>query len=185
MSDTSFPSSDTELSDLYRSISLPRDGKCIRVLDVEIGQTSDPTGGPLRSSMRVVDLEDHPSFTALSYVWQQRTTATDESYNAPNILCNEVTVPITANCFSALLHLRKKLGNFTVWIDAVCINQTDKQESSFQIPLMGDIYSGAQEVYLWLGEGNEATDRAMAYLGTLLSLRIRVAVIWTNILRSS
>jgi hypothetical protein len=40
-----------------------------------------------------------------------------------------------------------------------------------QILLMGDIYSKAETMYVWLGEGNDATNRAMAYLETAGYLR--------------
>jgi hypothetical protein len=166
----SLHSSDNKLNDyLYRSISIPSRGKCIRVLDIENGEAFEPSGGPLRTTMRVVDLERRPSFTALSYVWRQQTKASDDRGDTSSILCNDVLVSITTNCYSALLHLRGKLGNFSIWIDAVCINQEDTEEKASQLPLMGDIYSGAKEVYIWLGEGNEATERAMTYLGTYLA----------------
>jgi Heterokaryon incompatibility protein (HET) len=35
-----------------------------------------------------------------------------------------------------------------------------------QIALMGDIFSKAATVYVWLGEGNPASHRAMKYLET-------------------
>ncbi|KAF2744694.1 hypothetical protein M011DRAFT_506136 [Sporormia fimetaria CBS 119925] len=38
-----------------------------------------------------------------------------------------------------------------IWVDAVCINQTDMHEKELQIQLMRDIYSGAEEVIVWLG----------------------------------
>lgn len=38
-----------------------------------------------------------------------------------------------------------------LWIDAVCINQHDQDEKSRQIPFMGQIYSGAFRVLVWLG----------------------------------
>jgi hypothetical protein len=177
MTDLSLLSSDAQRRNLYRSIPLPRSGKFIRVLEIEDIQASELSDDPLRCCMRVVNLEQYPSFTALSYVWRQRTTATNNGCNTTDvatnegldtnyILCNNVPISITRNCWSALFHLRKRLGKFTIWIDAVCINQEDKEEKSLQIPLMGDIYMGAREVYIWLGEGNKATDRAITYLGT-------------------
>jgi hypothetical protein len=39
-----------------------------------------------------------------------------------------------------------------VWVDAICINQTDDLEKEHQIDLMRDIYSSAREVIMWLGE---------------------------------
>ncbi|TGJ85572.1 hypothetical protein E0Z10_g3198 [Xylaria hypoxylon] len=69
---------------------------------------------------------------------------------------------VTDNCVAALHHLRDKLGSFTIWVDAICINQSTKDEKPQQIPLMGSIYQGAEKVYIWLGEGSAATGRAMS-----------------------
>lgn len=55
------------------------------------------------------------------------------------------------------------LGDFTIWIDAVCINQANIKGKEHQIPLMAEIYPGARLVYVWLGDGNALSDRAMDY----------------------
>jgi hypothetical protein len=60
--------------------------------------------------------------------------------------------------------LRKNLGAFCVWVDAVCIDQQNAREKAQQIPLMGDIYAVASEFYIWLGEGDAATDKALSFL---------------------
>ena len=49
-------------------------------------------------------------------------------------------------------------------INLICINQDDREEKSTQLPLMGEIYSRAKNVYIWLGDGTAGTDRAMQYL---------------------
>ncbi|KAK0736787.1 heterokaryon incompatibility protein-domain-containing protein [Apiosordaria backusii] len=45
-----------------------------------------------------------------------------------------------------------------LWIDAVCINQTNDKEISAQIPLMGEIYSSAGRVLAWLGSDEARLD---------------------------
>ncbi|KAK0624598.1 heterokaryon incompatibility protein-domain-containing protein [Bombardia bombarda] len=42
-----------------------------------------------------------------------------------------------------------------VWIDAVCINQEDQNEKSYQVPMMDKIYSLAERVLIWLGPQSE------------------------------
>jgi hypothetical protein len=37
------------------------------------------------------------------------------------------------------------------WIDAICINQNDMNERNEQVPRMGDIYSMASRVWIWIG----------------------------------
>jgi hypothetical protein len=46
----------------------------------------------------------------------------------------------------------------SLWIDAVCINQKDKAEQASQILLMGDIYSIAENVIVWLGRDETDLD---------------------------
>lgn len=38
-----------------------------------------------------------------------------------------------------------------LWTDLLCLNQEDSEEMAQQIPRMGEIYSGAKEVIIWLG----------------------------------
>ena len=37
-----------------------------------------------------------------------------------------------------------------IWVDALCINQKDTLEKNHQVAMMNDIYSGAQEVLMWI-----------------------------------
>jgi len=39
-----------------------------------------------------------------------------------------------------------------VWIDYVCIDQSNDKDESAQVPLMKDIYSQARQVIIWLSE---------------------------------
>jgi hypothetical protein len=54
----------------------------------------------------------------------------------------------------------------TIWDDAFCINQDDKDENACQEPLMGDTHVTAKELFFWVGEGDVAFDLLMAYLNT-------------------
>ena len=58
---------------------------------------------------------------------------------------------IGSSLAAALRHLRQKYGRITIWTDALCINQMDNDEKSWQVPLMKSIYSEAKEVHAWLG----------------------------------
>jgi hypothetical protein len=62
---------------------------------------------------------------------------------------------ITSNLMSDLLRLRLRDEPRLLWIDAVCINQTDNVEKTKQIRLMRKIYESAVRVLVRLGEGSE------------------------------
>jgi hypothetical protein len=139
-------------SNLYQLFPVIGGDQLIRVLDIE-ADTS--TSAELRASLRVVSLRDSPRFTALSYVWGNKT---DQD---PTLRCSGHYISVTMNCYEALKSLRDLYGNLTVWVDAICIRQTDEAEKSSQILLMEDIYSWAEVVYVWIGNGTPQTDRAM------------------------
>lgn len=57
----------------------------------------------------------------------------------------------TYNVLRAILTCQ--LGEPTyLWIDAICINQTDRNEKSQQVPRMDSIYSKATQVFICLGD---------------------------------
>ncbi|KAK4119748.1 HET-domain-containing protein [Parathielavia appendiculata] len=91
-----------------------------------------------------VGREEDAGFEALSYVWG------DMSNTTPIQIGNAIS-DIGQNLRSALLHLRYEDRPRTLWVDAVCINQDDIDERSSQVALMGDIYTKATRVVVWLG----------------------------------
>jgi hypothetical protein len=148
----------------YRSLPLPRGSKCIRLIRIRFPESSTSGNeGPIEASLEVVDLDQSPSFSALSYVWGQPPPTHDAKF----IQCGNSSIPITSNCYSALIHLRKKVSNLFIWVDAVCINQKDDSERAHQISLMKFIYPSAAQVYVWLGESSPARSRSMDYLSGL------------------
>jgi Heterokaryon incompatibility protein (HET) len=143
---------------LYASIPLSTTTQSIRVLDLHA--SANPHDESLSAHLRVVHLAAKPAYTALSYAW---STLGVQGHRY--IKCNEhYRVKITNNCHSALWHLRNSLGPVTIWVDAICIDQSGDGEKENQIPLMGDVYSLARTVYVWLGPGDGQSALAMGYL---------------------
>ena len=56
-----------------------------------------------------------------------------------------------------------------LWIDALCIDQTNDSERSHQVQLMRDIYSKAGRVIVWLGD-TKASFKRMAALSAIIEL---------------
>lgn len=90
-----------------------------------------------------------PDHVALSYVWGQ-----DEAEYV--IIVNGKKFWIRSNLYR-FLRTFQGIGNggLKLWIDALCIDQTDITERSHQVGMMGKIYSSAQRVIAWLGAGQE------------------------------
>lgn len=54
-----------------------------------------------------------------------------------------------------------------IWIDAICINQSDVEEKGTQVSMMDLIYSRASFVVAWLGPEDSHTEAGLRALGTL------------------
>ena len=94
-------------------------------------------------------------YDALSYCWG--------SPNFNRILkCNGTAYPITENLFNALQRLRRTTEpDRYLWVDAICINQHDSWERSFQVGNMLAIFQKAQQVNVWLAEHGRHTLTAL------------------------
>lgn len=140
-----------ELNQLYEILPLT-EPRCIRVLDLEAAPSSST---PLRGTIRVVDLQTSPEFTALSYVWGRSGSIQH------TISCNGIDMPLTKSCHEALCALRCIYGAVTIWVDAICIHQGNDEEKGVQISLMREIYTWARAVYVWLGPGTHQSDKTI------------------------
>ncbi|KAJ4351345.1 uncharacterized protein N0V89_006685 [Didymosphaeria variabile] len=96
------------------------------------------------------DTRSPPTYEALSYVWG------DPKITAP-IDVNGHTLQVTTNLEVALRHLRLPKEDRVLWIDAIVINQLDLAERAQQVALMGDVYSKAASVRVWLGPADAYT----------------------------
>jgi hypothetical protein len=88
------------------------------------------------------------TYEALSYCW-------GDPNNKVDIICNERRLAVTTNLYDALQAFRNEQKPRVLWADAMCINQTDNVEKSYQVRSMDRIYKKARAVPVWLGKDNE------------------------------
>jgi hypothetical protein len=119
----------------------------VRILELQPGQLHDT----LKARLLEVGLSNEPTFSALSYCWG---TAQFDTL----LECDGEALYITNSLAAALNHLRNDTRPLIIWIDQVCINQRDSSERSCQVQLMGQIYSSAHEVIVWLGLPTQTSD---------------------------
>lgn len=105
--------------------------------------------------------EEFPEYTALSYCWGN--TAETEA-----ISVNGYLVSITKSLLGALQKLRKRQFG-RLWIDALCINQSDEIEKGHQVRRMADIYRNATQTIAWLGQENHYPEEISNILATFSS----------------
>ncbi|KAK5662445.1 hypothetical protein OQA88_8356 [Cercophora sp. LCS_1] len=101
---------------------------------------------------------EHATYEALSYTW-----GSDE-FSATICIGGWQTLRVTASLADALRHLRLYDRPRTLWIDNICINQSDVAEKGRQVFRMGDIYRRAEAVIVWLGSGDASVREAFSFL---------------------
>ncbi|KAG0652979.1 Heterokaryon incompatibility protein [Hyphodiscus hymeniophilus] len=121
------------------------------------------TGGE-RSAFVTCELKhysliDHPPYTSLSYCWGNPDIT-------KTIIVNGVKFQATVNLESALRQLQAD-GFTNMWVDAICINQNDREERSRQVLRMKRIYTEASDVVVWLGLETESSKATMSYIELL------------------
>ncbi|KAL0952799.1 hypothetical protein HGRIS_007024 [Hohenbuehelia grisea] len=132
----------------------------IRVIALHPGPDTDP----IIVELLETDLDEAPSFEALSYVWG------DVSHRS-EITCMDSPFLITQNLRDALQTLRSSSAKRLLWIDAICINQADLDERSQQVKLMRDIFLNAKRVLVWLDlENDENVPAAIALIDNIFAL---------------
>jgi hypothetical protein len=128
-------------------------GQRIRIFDLQPAPSSSPN--PIHGVLREISLDAGHKYDALSYVWGE-----DKHNPACIIYLGPVTLPVTRNCHDALKRLRHTTRTRSLWIDAICIDQSHAEERSHQVAMMLDIYRNADRVFAWLGKGTPKSDRA-------------------------
>ena len=74
------------------------------------------------------------------------------------MLINGQQLPITLSLYGALVHLRgHRVSHLTerlpLWVDQICIQQSDSKERNHQVSMTGEIYARAARVRIWIETG--------------------------------
>ncbi|KXJ85228.1 heterokaryon incompatibility protein-domain-containing protein, partial [Microdochium bolleyi] len=128
--------------DLARVLFPPLEdpGKHIRLLRIDPATFDEP----ITATMITCLLDEAPSFHAVSYAWGADQPQCE-------LLLDGRPFLIRQNCQYALQQARHFDSAELVWIDAVCINQSNTREKSAQVAIMGDIYARAVKVLACIG----------------------------------
>ncbi|KAF4875398.1 Heterokaryon incompatibility protein 6, OR allele [Colletotrichum siamense] len=156
------------MTELFKYSPLDLAGRSFRLLMLHQG-----TAGEISCDIFEASLEPDSAmpYEAVSYAWG----TTDQS---ETITANGKILHVTKNLYSALEHLRHK-ENRILWIDAICIDQTNLQERGHQVGQMSDIYRQADQVLVWLGPSTYETKVLMESLGKL-QRSVSKPADWTN-----
>lgn len=164
----------TEPATMYKVTSLSEEKKEIRLLKLSCIEGADVnTTEPLRCEMMKASLLNPPSYKALSYTWgspvfpKTLIVRLNSKIEAADSTQMELELPITESLHLALIHMRTAFlypgtpgetieedgkKSILIWIDAVCINQQDEKEKSWQVNMMREVYASANSIAGWLGQ---------------------------------
>ncbi|VUC29536.1 unnamed protein product [Clonostachys rosea] len=131
-----------------------------RVLYLDPGNGDDE---PFCGRLDVVNVESAPPFEALSYTW-----------GAPGptgyIWIDGNPLPLGANLENALASLRLRNEVRCLWIDALCIDQSNMEERSRQVQYMRLVYQHCSRVVVWLGSKTGGADLAFQTARSLIDI---------------
>jgi hypothetical protein len=149
------------------------DKEHVRLIRLHQGSPGDEQGSPeddIRIDLLTVpfkDLGHARRFEALSYNWGEGMAArplhvvpmrsTGPSRNVYEVVesLRHRQMWVKYNLFEALYHLRSAEQDIWLWVDAICIDQTNAAEKEEQVARISNIYVAADNVIIWLGEGDE------------------------------
>ena len=148
-----------------------------------------PTGAPLSAEISHIKLCDAPPYRALSYTWGTSSDVHAEielctSLDLPTTTRFPGQVPgvlglrdgdgnehyfqrqrfrVRSSLEAPMRRLERLHGQSQfIWIDAICIDQSNDVEKGHQVSIMSHIYRSAVEIDIWLGEEDEEDESDLA-----------------------
>ena len=130
-------------SPIYRELDQAKKETRLIVIGPGFGQDA------IRCVMQTISLleEPLPKYETISYVWGNAALR-------GTVYVNDHMLDIPLSAEVVLRRMRDTQSERTVWIDSLCIDQTDMVDRNYQVQLMCDIYSSTALGLIWLGEDN-------------------------------
>ena len=100
--------------------------------------------GPLSLRITQFATSRRPPYAAISYTWGSASRSVPVTINGKPFT-------IRPNLYQLLFHLRQRGESRFLWVDALCINQTNDSERNFHVQFMSRIYEEAELAIVWLG----------------------------------
>lgn len=147
---------------LYTYDPLPKRRGCIRLLNLF---SSSPNNPQIECELITTEFNEKGNtdrkYEALSWHWG---TAAPTSYINIRKGRKIYAKLVKPDLVSALRALRHPRVDRCLWIDAVCIDQDNVLERNHQVEMMSDIYGTAEQVCVWLGDGDKASQIALTFI---------------------
>ncbi|KAF1846021.1 HET-domain-containing protein [Cucurbitaria berberidis CBS 394.84] len=134
----------------------------IRLLKIIAPISPSEFWGPLSCEIKTVNMESAPPYFALSYTWGDLG---DPTYI---IHINGGAYRVKKNLYHFLCYFRgdSRYHGTYLWIDQICINQSDLDERSYTVRFMPTIYWRSTCVITWLGIDTDTVAAALDFAAT-------------------
>lgn len=155
--------------------------RTVRVLTVHGGAFNDPIRCTIRHHELSVQPDasiisaasplplsrDEPRYEALSWTWGDDKPLARSSLHiidAGHPSSRPQALAVKPSLCKALQYVRNSGHDRCLWIDVVCINQSNNPKKDTQVAMMADIYRSAQNVCIWLGEAARGSEAALDFV---------------------
>lgn len=133
----------------------------LRLVKVRLGSEDEL----LQCETRIVPASANSNYTAVSYAWgppiaEHPIELDGQKYKLPTNLWQFLKAWRTCKMRHGK---RSEEFDYWLWVDALCINQSDAQERTHQVRIMSRIFGGARSMLVWLGPSNEEVDDLMGW----------------------
>ncbi|KAK4216844.1 heterokaryon incompatibility protein-domain-containing protein [Rhypophila decipiens] len=151
------------MSDEFRYEPLNTDLREFRLID--LGPNKDPSS-PVEITLRHASRRDRPEYCALSYTWGAPFGGLPPEWDSPAVTrlikVNGKNFHVRLNLDAALRRLIKDGVKLPIWIDAICIDQSNIPEKNAQVQAMWGVYFQAMETFAWIGPDSSDSERLRA-----------------------
>ncbi|KAI1118674.1 ankyrin repeat-containing domain protein [Nemania sp. NC0429] len=153
----------------YRYDPLDPTKRSLRLLRLRGG-----TGRQIQCELIPTTLDDGLPYEGVSYTW-------GPNFKAATVDIDGRRLPITFNLNLILHDLRRPETDRILWVDAICIDQSNEVEKAHQVQQMRDIFGSAERVLFCISRPTDWTDFLMESLEKLQEKLPGLDVEWSAI----
>jgi hypothetical protein len=125
-------------------------------------------------TLSIWPLDSAPPYNAISYTWGDPSSTVDITVDGRNMVVRQNCEYVLQQAFT-----KKNKEIQHLWVDAICIDQSEIQERGHQVALMGKLYKRAAHVFACVGARSDDLEFLFAIckkkrnLLTMISAAIR------------
>lgn len=124
---------------------------------------------PIRGAIFYTPVENAPRYIVLSYEWGPVSTYSEMVEHELDMTINGFEVMLRPNLLQMLRLVRSRVEESqpAVWVDAICIDQSNLREKNHQISMMAQIYADASNVIVKLNDTAGTAEQGIEYLNRI------------------